>query len=206
MQAWGYWWQGCHLDEHLRMWGLHMLWWARIGKFLQCVAAVTVVAEIIGPARLRTFGNSLHEQLTIAGIRKAVSDIMQWGRIRFPKWDKYSIRRSVVYTLMTMVILFIPLSIICGILLTGFSDVPALLMTALMVNVVVVVFSRLLYAVVHGAIVGAMVAALAGGAVIDVIIVEPIAWVLDRPALDRTAKICALLLFIIGFHFDFLTS
>lgn len=44
------------------------------------------------------------------------------------------------------------------------------------------------------------------GLLVDVLLIEPIAWVLERPSLDRIAKLSGLFFFIVGFHFDLLTS
>lgn len=40
----------------------------------------------------------------------------------------------------------------------------------------------------------------------DLLIIEPIAWLIDRPALDKLGKVLGVTLVIVGFHFDLLGS
>jgi hypothetical protein len=44
------------------------------------------------------------------------------------------------------------------------------------------------------------------GAIVDAAILEPVAWVLDREAVDKVIKSVSFLALIIGFHFDLLAS
>lgn len=52
---------------------------------------------------------------------------------------------------------------------------------------------------------GSVVASLLG-ATIDMLLIEPLAWVLKQPALDRLVKLVSLSLLVLGFHFDLLAS
>jgi hypothetical protein len=204
-QAWSYWWQGCHLDEHLRMWGLYMLWWARIGKLLQCVAGLTIIAEIIGPERLRAFGNSLHNRVTLDGAVAHTRSM--WRVIRgFIFWGQFSRDRPQEQSRALTVFVLVAVSLLSGAVLglanemiigdgplSKYSTLIFLLMftTGLVMPVFVLIMT---------------VAWLGLGVIVDAVLIEPIALALDRPALDRIVKIGALLLLLIGFHFDFLTS
>ncbi len=45
-----------------------------------------------------------------------------------------------------------------------------------------------------------------GGVLIDVLMIEPIAWVLERESLNDKLRKASLLFIVIGFHFDYLAS
>lgn len=51
-EAWAQWWAGNKL-ETLTMWGVPMLWWARVGKLFQFAGGLVVVLDLVGPERLR---------------------------------------------------------------------------------------------------------------------------------------------------------
>lgn len=50
-EAWSLWWSGAKLED-FAMWGLAMVWWARIGKLLQFAGGAAVVLDLVGPERL----------------------------------------------------------------------------------------------------------------------------------------------------------
>jgi hypothetical protein len=50
--AWSQWASGHTLHEQA-MWGLKMLWWERIGLFLEFLGGATIIVDIVGPQRLR---------------------------------------------------------------------------------------------------------------------------------------------------------
>ena len=52
------WFKGAHVDNSV-LWGLKILWWGRIGKGAEFLAATVIVMEILGPERVRAFGRSL---------------------------------------------------------------------------------------------------------------------------------------------------
>ncbi|MEU5695443.1 hypothetical protein [Actinosynnema sp. NPDC020468] len=58
LRLWGRWLSGEKVDD-ARLWGLPMLVWGRTGKLLQFAAGLTVVLDLVGPERLREFGNRL---------------------------------------------------------------------------------------------------------------------------------------------------
>lgn len=50
-EAWSLWGSGRSLDG-MRMWGLPMLWWGRIGKLMQFAGGLIAVLDIIGSERI----------------------------------------------------------------------------------------------------------------------------------------------------------
>ena len=59
IDAWKNWLAGTPILD-AQFWGIRLLWWGRFGKLAQIIAALTIVAEIIGSDRIRSFGTSLH--------------------------------------------------------------------------------------------------------------------------------------------------
>ncbi|MGW3467320.1 hypothetical protein ACWDKQ_02335 [Saccharopolyspora sp. NPDC000995] len=51
-EAVGLWWDGQKLED-FTMYGWPMLYWARLGKYLQFIAGAVVVLDLIGPDRFR---------------------------------------------------------------------------------------------------------------------------------------------------------
>src|SRR5437868_5445351 len=52
-------WSGTELGHEELLWGHHLYFWARIGKGLEFLAALTIVTDIIGPEKLRDYGKWL---------------------------------------------------------------------------------------------------------------------------------------------------
>ncbi len=48
-----------NLSADAVLWGISIFWWERIGKVMQFLGATTIVADIIGPEKIRKFGTSL---------------------------------------------------------------------------------------------------------------------------------------------------
>src|SRR5579864_3431403 len=77
IEVWGHWTYGDRTDQ-LFLWGLSMLWWGRIGKLLELAAGLTVVAEIVGPERLRGYAHSLHELLSAEQVSDLWKRLLHW--------------------------------------------------------------------------------------------------------------------------------
>jgi hypothetical protein len=62
IQAWFHWFSGNKLDENTTVCAVlcwKLLVWARWGKIIQLISATTIIADIIGPEKLRETGESL---------------------------------------------------------------------------------------------------------------------------------------------------
>jgi hypothetical protein len=55
-EAWATWFNGQEVDPHANMLGVPMLWWGRAGNIATFVGGATVLLDIIGPERLRAWG------------------------------------------------------------------------------------------------------------------------------------------------------
>ena len=208
-EAWTLWTRG-HLTEDAVLWGIKLLWWARIGKLLQCAAGVTILAEIIGPERLRLFGNSLHGKFTLAGAGKYFRAGLLWYRAMFTyafltgsgtPAEKAALQRTSQYY-PNKINVFVGM-VVTGIgwyfLRNGFAWWLQLIAVLIGYCIAIVTLSPIVTIV-------SILLLLSLGVLVDSLIIEPTAWILERPALDRWTKVLALLLLLIGFHFDFLTS
>ena len=73
-QAWLAWLDGTNIND-MRLWGLEILWWGRFGKIAELVAALAIIAEIVGPDRLNALAIRLHVALDFS---------QSWAAIRTP--------------------------------------------------------------------------------------------------------------------------
>jgi hypothetical protein len=207
VEAWAQWLSGKHTDD-LLLWGMQVLWWGRIGKIVQTIAALTVLAEIIGPERLRSFGNSLRSGINL----QKIHDLWVLGL----SWAGMMIR----YFLASLTF---GLSRRFEIGLQLFDFFGLLLLTALLRVILWFYFMYRLWSdwswwsamLVAGVSAGLLAPLLIGtaifaltitGLVLDIAFIEPLAWTLERPRLDKWIKSVSLILLLAGFHFDLLSS
>jgi hypothetical protein len=194
----------------MTLWSVPILWWGRAGDILQFFGGITVLAEIIGPQRIRSFGQSLHGRISQGTIA------LFWTR----GWAWY--KAMVRYTFMTKrgtpdeeraleetgqygadnlnILLTLLGTVIVGINLWDNLAIGwwlAVEAATFFFGIITVfpIFTMLIIVVAAGV-----------GFLLDILLIEPLAWILERPSLDRLVKLFALLLLIIGFHFDLLAS
>src|SRR3989442_1077505 len=77
--AWRMWSSG-DLDGGDQLWGVSILWWGRIGKLAEFVAALTIVAEIIGPEKIKGFGKAVRHLSTEAIGKRTLRDAAGWTK------------------------------------------------------------------------------------------------------------------------------
>lgn len=208
MEAWRLWLAGKSVST-LSLWGLEILWWGRVGKMVQFAAALTIVAEIIGPERLRNFGNSLHSAFTLRKADEFARDALRWILVMWRYFfalpgstkEKEALAASKAFKADNLnfivglfvtgigVVLVWPLWQWWLILLAAAAGYFALLVT---LSPIVTVIFVLLYTL--------------SGILIDLIVIEPLAWMLERRNIDKWIKIVAILFIFLGFHFDLLAS
>jgi hypothetical protein len=205
LDAWSVWFSGAS-TENLRMYGIEMRTWGRIGKLLQFIGAATVIVEIVGAERLQAIGASLHASTPLERrIRnvgsRAGSALREAGLIVF-------VFIWVVSSLLLVVALVAVggYAAIIGLLGRDQAELsvpiwlPIVFLMAAPPAVLLVVHAG------YGLLLVLLRAAAAVGLVVDAGAVRPVAWALDRPALERLAKILGFLLIIVGFQFDLLVS
>jgi hypothetical protein len=54
-EAWGQWFSGQQVSSDARLWFMSVRWWERAGKIAAFLGGATVVLDLIGPERLRTW-------------------------------------------------------------------------------------------------------------------------------------------------------
>ncbi|NJP09061.1 MAG: hypothetical protein HC866_05870 [Leptolyngbyaceae cyanobacterium RU_5_1] len=207
-EAWALWWSG-HLSPHSTIWGVSIFWWGRLGRTMQFVGAVTIIADIIGPEKIRKFGSSLQGAITPRLLTEFLKDCFEWYSIIFrhtlmkdyddetpaakklARHSKLDLLNYVVCFLLTVVVVFsaklqqagwvvlIEAAIIFSCLLVSLSP----LVTAL----IVIIFA-------------------ATGLVANFVFIKSLARLLEHPSLDRSTKIASLLFLLLGFHFELLAS
>ena len=70
--AWHLWLSGKPLTG-LKLWGVNIIWWGRIGKILEFLAAYAVIVEIAGSVRLQRYGKSFGIWFREARLLKSLS-------------------------------------------------------------------------------------------------------------------------------------
>lgn len=204
VNAWSVWSTG-RLDGSHLLWGLEVFWWGRIGKLLQTMAILAVVAELIGPERLKVFGNSLHSLYNSKSMKRLLLDAFLFQRT----WLRANLLSDKVaqealeqfgehftgrlnFILITSFYLFLIFlfwahyewwSLFVALLVTaGFISVSGLL-----TFLVVITFVSI-------------------GLVLDLAFIEPTAWIISHEKSDKLIKLITLFSAIIGLHFDILAS
>ena len=205
-EAWRQWLSGNLVHESV-LWGFSILWWGRIGKIVQFAAALTIIADIIGPERLRLFGNSLHGAFSLKKVDYYLHDAFAhtkatWNYVRAPSEKVAEALAAVKEFKSDHINMFVCLGLT---ILGGFFLWPRLGGWLTIISAAVGYFVLLVSISPVMTILTLFVVSLLG-LLIDFLIVEPIAWIIERPHIDKWVKIMAVILLILGFHFDLLAS
>ena len=88
-EAWGLWWRGTSL-QGMALWGFPMLVVGRTAKVVGFSGGVVAVIDIVGPARIRTWGRRA---------RSSEPKIRRWSRL--PVWYKLAGALTVASLLLT---------------------------------------------------------------------------------------------------------
>lgn len=208
IEAWTQWFSG-HLPSDATIWGVSIFWWGRIGKIMQAIGGVTIIADIIGPEKIRSFGTSLHGAITPTTLIQFLEDCSEWYTVIFRHTflkdyaDEITVEKNsrhirlnvlnygICFLLTALVVLSTKLYS------TGWFFLiieAAIIFVCLLVSVspLLTVLTIATFALI--------------GLIINSSCVEPLAWFLEHPSLDRFTKIASLLLLLIGFHFELLAS
>ncbi|MDL1900497.1 hypothetical protein FBR02_06975 [Anaerolineae bacterium CFX9] len=217
--AWSLWSQGLLGSDYL-LWGVAIFWWARIGRIISAVSALTIVLEIIGPERLRRFGSRLRTNINfrwaarkVIRLSRTVTRLFSFAAALLASSDDRRLASTMdelfedspIITLFIHVLLigFVVLSIqlVDAYLYDSFwiMKLFVILLTAAVLWIISIVIVIILYA-------GASLLFTLGALAINALVLKPMVWVLEQPDLSGKVRIISVALLIIGFHFDLLAS
>jgi hypothetical protein len=225
--AWSSWFSGQHVEDQLLA-GVEILWWGRAGKCIEFVAALAVLAEIIGPERLRSFGRLLRLHFSpnkpyelmnqICRVAIAAFKIAKFHGSKSDKGNKLQREFTVLYDFwgpdkllknlfwaflaygpgIYLAIIITP-RIALGWPLDGIASVLFNLAAGSIVAILTAGVVLTLLATV-AVLLALMVAA------IEVGVISPFAWLLERNNLEPVIKSASVVLLAMGFQFDLLAS
>ena len=182
----------------------------RIGKLVELTAGLTIVADIVGPKRIRRFGQSLHQRFDARSAVRFFLNTFRWlaamAVYAVAKHGSARAERALDRvgdqfpgTSLLNFVVCAPLSVaIAGLVRQNWSwgtfAKAALIYPVVFLSVSPVVTALVVFGVI------------ALGLLVDTLVFEPLAWVLDRDAVERWIKVTSVLLLLTGFHFDLLAS
>lgn len=205
--AWKLWLAG-HLPSDVIIWGVSVFWWGRLGKIMQLIGAITIVADIIGPEKIRRFGASLHTAITRMNLIRFLEDCFEWYILIFrytlmkDYTDEATPKRTSRHTRLDVINYFVCFLVTILIVLLA-----KLHHTGWIVLIeAIIIFGCLLVSVSPLITVFAVILLIGFEFMINLVLIKPLAWALEHPSLDRFTKVMSLLLLLVGFHFELLAS
>jgi len=188
--------------------GLSLLWWGRIGKIALFVGSLTVVAELIGPKRLREFGAKLHDAIGDKYIKNTFSSYKKWLLATSIFWTslddekvdkamKESGNYKVDYIFTAWMLIAMIVSIVIALKVTTNWFMITILF---LIGSIAGVLSGLVIVTLFSIITLLFIV------VMEYLIIEPVAWLLERKQLDVFIKLFSLMLIIFGSAIDLLIS
>jgi hypothetical protein len=226
-EAWTYWAAGVPIGQYI-LWGQEILWWGRAGKIAEFLAGLTVLLDIIGPERLRAFARSgtvtareRLRQLRMLATLKAWGDFMftmplaasglrgfdESTRIRLHEEQRE--RSEEVherYKLSSGLEWFLSLLLTaCAVVLIFSRSLSHRLFETVVNHPWLLVFGIVL--IIPGFLfyLASLMRALVYAG-LGVLILRPLAWLLDQPKPGYGLRWLCFFLFVIGFQFDLLAS
>lgn len=175
---------------------------------MQFVGAITIIADIIGPERIRRFGAALQSTVTSVILLRYLQDCFKWYTVIFRQTlmkdypdeatDSDQFKPSQLDLLNYLIALLLTIFTISSIDLpnTGFFHLLE----------VFIIFVCLVVSVSPLVTVLTIILLILSGLAINSLFIKPLAWTLEHPSLDRLSKITSLCLLLLGFHFELLAS
>jgi len=206
LSAWHEWAMG--QPVHLQLFGLNLLWWARVGKLLEFSGIVTIIADLVGPPRIRRFGASLHRLLTPEGVRRLWNFTLKWWRVMYfsrhdDQRDKAWIADMFQFWLLNSMTSLLSLGFAIAVGYRIRSGQGSWVVTILVSGVVYLLANSFPAPLLMSSLI---LAAATVGWILDTILIEPVAWLLDNDKLENIVNAAVLIFVVVGFHFDLLAS
>ena len=175
---------------------------------MQLVGAITIIADIIGPERIRGFGASLQSTITSIVLMQYLKDCFEWYVVIFRQTLMKEYNDETTSTESSRPRQLDILNYLISFLLTSvlvLSINPQQAGWIVLIEAAII-FACLLVSISPIITVLTIVVLILLGLLINSIFVKPLAWTLENPSLDRLTKIASLFLLLIGFHFELLAS
>lgn len=208
VEAWTLWFSG-HLSPDLTLWGVSVFWWGRLGKIMQFVGAITIVADIIGPEKIRRFGASLHATVMPFVLVQFLKDCFEWYVVIFRRtlmkdYTPESMPEQAVSRRSKLDIFNYIICVLLTVIAVLFAELKLTEWTILIEAAII--YCCLLVSVSPIITVLIIITMATLGLVINSVFIKPLAWGLEHPLFDRFTKLASLLLLLLGFHFELLAS
>lgn len=204
-EAWGLW-----LDQKdistFNLWGWSIQSWGRAGKLIQLFSGLVILAEIIGPESIRRFGRELLADKTTTSIKEIseipfeILDNDNFFNEKFSKSPKlkfiFNTFRSIaaaIYFIASISILYFSIQIFAeiNIILALILSFASIFVFAFLVLSAIYAAQKIIYHSLN---------------FINSFLLIPVAKILENKSIDKILKFFSLILLLIGFHFDFLSS
>ena len=78
LEAWLKWWAGSKLDDNC-LWGLKVLWWARVGKITTTFSGLVILVDIFGEELINKFGSDTYDTLSKRWITNTAAIVLTLG-------------------------------------------------------------------------------------------------------------------------------
>jgi hypothetical protein len=213
LEAWSLWLSG-DLSSNAVLLGISILWWGRLGKLMEFVGGATIIADIIGPEKIRRFGTSLHNAITPMLLMEFLRNSFQWYVVIF----RHSLMKDYADETTAKRIASAEEELHHS-KLSNLNYLICFVLTVIIVSSVelhpspwiflveaTIIFFCLLVSISPTLTVVTIISITMAGLLFNSIVIKPLAWVLEHPALDRFTKFASLLLLLGGFHFELLSS
>ncbi|WP_189330137.1 hypothetical protein [Actinoplanes ianthinogenes] len=179
------------------MLGVQILWWGRIGKIVSMAGALTILADLAGPARLSAFGSNLEE------VFKALSWLPMYllrrtGLVNFGEDVHSGVANFVAFLMLLSGYAYL----VQQFLWSNLRERYGVVIGAFFVVVLWVVFCL---AVISASALAAAIPIFLGWA-LDKLVIGPLARVLSSGTAAKRIEVTGLLVTLLGFHFDLLSS
>ncbi|PKB80159.1 MAG: hypothetical protein BZY88_09560 [SAR202 cluster bacterium Io17-Chloro-G9] len=207
-----------------KLWGMRMLWWGRIGKLVSLLSAFAIIAEFVGPVRMRTWGQSLHQVVNVRPLVRRLIAAYLWLFWSIISWlatiplfwlsstepfrtrikdrtqehlrDVGTLGRWWKYSIVGTSVLTLVLVVLIP--LGMFLSFPLGTLLAILLFLVLMVYFGMFLIFGIPMILVAVLTAL------NAFILEPFAWLMERG--EKGVKIASFGLFLVAAHFDVLAS
>ena len=202
-------WLSNNLSGDAVLWGISIFWWERIGKVMQFLGAATIVADIIGPEKIRYFGTSLENTIPHATLVQFLRRCFDWYVVIFREtimkdYTRNSTNKESKPKSLQLNILNYSICFLLTVLTVFLAELH--IFNWFFLIEAIFIFGCLLVSVAPLFTVLAIVMVTLLGLAINSIFLQPLAYLLEHPSLDRLLKIASLLLLLLGFFGELLGS